>query len=128
MEESVQLDTLIKKYLGDIEQKKNELRELTAMLKDAIANDASFQELQTQAQDLARKRKVVQDKILQLPSLQEAKSKVENTKEDLRSATEMLMGYLERYVSESGSRTIEDNHGDVLEIVPAYKLAKPNKR
>lgn len=126
-EVSMQLDVLIKKYLADIDKSKAELREVQSMLKDAIANDADYQALNTQSQELSRKRKSIQDKILQLPSLQEAKNKVETVKDDIKNATEMLAAYLERYVNESGSRTIEDDKGEVLEIVPAYKLTRPNK-
>lgn len=126
--ESLQLDVLIKKYLADIDTRKGELRELQTMLKDATGNDADFQALQTQSQELARKRKVIQDKILQMPALQEAKAKIEDAKDDMKRMTETLNGYLERYVTESGSRTIEDNKGDLLEIIPAYKIKKPEKR
>lgn len=124
----VQLDTLIKRYIGDIDKLKKQLNEQRTMHKDIYENDAAYHDSEEKAKELNKAKQVIKKKITEQPAAIAVADKVKDLREEIKGAQEMLSGYLEQYVTKTGARTIEDNNGDIRQIVPNYKLVKENKQ
>ncbi|MFA6004940.1 MAG: hypothetical protein WC775_00455 [Patescibacteria group bacterium] len=124
VEQSLQLDTLIKRYMGDINRLKVEMREQRSMFNDAFENDANFHEATEKEKEVKKVKTAAKEKIAQQPGTVAVADKVKNLREELKHANEMLSGYLEQYVQKTGARTIEDDNGNIIQIVPNYRLVK----
>src|SRR3989339_448093 len=93
----LQTDAVIKRYLKQIRELGIQLREKAGQFKDSFQNDAEFHSVDKEVKEVQRK---------------------------LKQAKEILSTYLQKYVTETGLNTIEDDEGEVLKIVPVYKLEK----
>ena len=120
----VSLDNLIKKYLADIDRLKALIKEQKSMYEDAFQKDATYHEHDQKVKDLTKVRTMVKHKILKDPALEAVTAKVQGFREELKDAQGALSGYLQEYYRVSGSHSIENNQGEVLEIVPVFKLVK----
>jgi len=120
----LQTDAVIKRYLRQIKELGNQIREKASQYKDSFSNDASYHEAEGEAKKVSQKLKQAKEKITQLPSNQKAAQEVKELRQDLKDAKEVLSTYLKKYVTETGLTTIEDDEGVVLKIVPTYKLEK----
>lgn len=122
--QSLQLDELIKRYMADIARMKNEMREQRSMFNDAFENDASFHEASEKEKEVKKLKLTAKEKIVKQPGTVAVAQKVQNIREELKHAQDMLSGYLEQYVQKTGQRTIEDDSGNIIQIVPSYRLVK----
>lgn len=120
----VNLGELIKKHLSDIERLKAQIREQKTMSDDAFSQDATYHENDQKVKDLTKVRTAVKQKILKTPALEAITVKIKGYKDELKDAQSALSGYLQEYYRVSGSRSIENNQGELLEIVPVFKLVK----
>jgi len=123
-EQFLQLDTLIKRYMGDINRLKMEMKEQRSMFNDTFENDASYHEATEKEKEVKKVKNTAKLKIAQQPGTIVVADKVKNLREELKHAQEMLSGYLEQYVQKTGQRTIEDDNGDIIQIIPSYRLVK----
>ena len=120
----LQLDSLIKKYLKDIAELKVKISEQRSMYNDSFTNDAAYHTAEEKAKEVAKAKKEAKDKITKLTANLQVEANMRDLKDRMKSAQEMLSGYLERYVTQTGARTIEDEDGNLLQIVPDYKLKR----
>jgi flagellar motor protein MotB len=123
-EPMLQTDAVIKRYLRQIEELSNQIREKSSQFKDSFSNDALYHQVEEEAKKTSQKLKQAKEKITQLPSNQKTMQEVKELRQDLKDAKEILSTYLKKYVTETGLTTIENDDGVVLKIVPVYKLEK----
>lgn len=123
-EQFLQLDTLIRRYMSDIAKLKNEMKEQRSMYNDSFENDATFHEVTEKEKEVKKAKNVAKQKIAQQPGTVAVADKVKNLREELKHNQEVLSGYLEQYVQKTGQRTIEDDGGNVIQIVTNYRLVK----
>jgi hypothetical protein len=96
------------------------------MLRDAVEGDAAYHELDTQSKDLQKKKTEIKQKVMKTPAMEAVVAKVEEYKNEIKDAKEMLSGYLEEYQRVAGTNIIEGENGEIKEIVPQYRLVKRN--
>ena len=121
---SVMLETesVIKRYLRQISELGEQIREKSSQFKDSFSNDAEFHTVDTEVKEIQKKLKKAKDKVTNLASSKQMSQEIKDLRDDLKNAKEILSTYLQKYVTETGLNTIETDEGKVLKIVPVYKL------
>ena len=125
-EELIAAETLINRYNSDIKKTRENLKIQNDMLRDAVEGDAAYHELSVQAKDLKKKMNEIKAKIMKTPSMEAVVAKVEEYKEEIKDAKEMLSAYLTEYVDRAGTNIINGENGETLRIVESAKLSKTN--
>jgi predicted nuclease with TOPRIM domain len=120
----LELDVVIKRYIRDIQELQQTLREKREQYNDTFTNDAKIHELEEKTKELKTEKKKVVEGMNKLSSTVALKQNLDDVKDRLKNAKEMLSSYLAKYVTETGATTIEDQEGNILNIVPNYKLKK----
>lgn len=124
VQNAIQIDELVRKYMREVAEVKEKLREEKSAFRDTFANDEEYKKLQDEINVITKKRKVVEEKISKISAVAEAKVKVQSLQDDLKNAQDMLNSYLEQYVTTYNQRTIEGFNGKMQEIIPVYKLVQ----
>ena len=122
----VELTTLINRYEGDMKKMRDNLKIQSGMLRDAVEGDAGYHELDTQSKDLQKKKTEIKQKVMKTQAMEAVVAKMEEYKNEIKDAKEMLSGYLEEYQRVAGTNIIEGENGEIREIVPQYRLVKRN--
>lgn len=122
------LKSLIQTSISDIERKKDDLKKLQEMTTSFLAQNGVYQEHEKAAKEAARIKNATKLQLLKEPSVAEANLKAKELKSEIKEAQDGMSEYLREYERMSGSNEIEDNHGEVLEIVYVAKLIRrPSK-
>lgn len=126
--EFLQLDVMIKRYLADIKKLKEDMKVQRELFSDSFKNDAEYHDTEEKVKEVSKKKNDAKRRITQLPSVKEASVKIKEIRDELKDAQESLSAYLQMYVKQTGSTTLETDDGEVLKIVPAYKLVKDTEK
>jgi len=124
VKEVMDLTSLIKRYLVDIEKLKQELKTQNEMLSDAINNDKNYSEHNQQVKDWLKKRNAVKQTLIKQPAVEAIVAKQKELKFQIKDFQNALSRYLERYYQVAKTNILEDDNGDLREIIPVYKLVK----
>ena len=124
VEEIMNLETMIKGYMSDLEKYQEDLRDLASMLKDSYEQDAEYTVAQEKVLEATRKRKEVKDRIIADPAIAALESKVADLRAEVKETKTALSDYLERFFQESGLRQITGNDGEIREMVTTVRLVK----
>lgn len=120
----LQTDAVIKRYLRQIKELTLKIREKSGMYKESFENDAEYHVVDKEIKEVQKKLKAAKERVTNLQTSRQQQQEIKDMKEDLKNAREILSTYLQKYVTETGLNTIEDDDGEVLKIVPVYKLEK----
>ncbi len=123
-EDFLNLDSLIKRYLSDIDTLKKQIREKRDIFQGGFENDADYHEAEEKVREVSTKKKEAKERIMKLPATVAVQDELKDLRDRLKHAQGMLSGYLQKFVRETGATTIEDLNGNVLQIVPNFKLVK----
>jgi len=124
---AVELTTIIKRYLADIDKLKSDLKLTRQIFDDAFKNDVNYAKEEEKVKAASRERNAVKQSITKKPEVETVTAKIRQIREEIKAAQEALSGYLYEYQRVSGATTIEDNEGEVLQIIPTYRLKKKSK-
>ena len=122
--EFLQIDVMIKRYLSDIKKLKGDMKVQRELFNDSFKNDAEYHDTDEKVKEVSKKKNDAKRRITQLPSVKEASGKIKEIRDELKDAHDSLSAYLQMYVKQTGATTLETDDGEVLKIVPAYKLVK----
>jgi len=122
----VELTVLINRYESDTKKMRDNLKIQSGMLRDAVEGDAAFHELDVQIKDLQKKTAEIKQKVMKTQAMEAVVAKMEEYKNEIKDAKEMLSGYLEEYQRVAGTNIIEGENGEIKEIIPQYRLVKRN--
>lgn len=118
------LESLIRTSLAGIDQKKEELRKLNEMTESFLSQDSTYQEHEKAAKEAARKKNATKSQLLKQPAVAQSIAKAKELKVELKETEGGLSDYLREYQRMSGSNEIEDDKGEVRDIVYTAKLVK----
>lgn len=118
------LESTIKTSLPRIDKLKEEIRTKKEMLDDALNNDQTYKEHTEKAKEAAKIKSQTKQELLKQPSLAKTVSDLKDLREELKELQSSLSDYLSEYARLSGSNEIEDENGEVREIVYIAKLVK----
>lgn len=120
----IEIEKAIKTYVAGIQAKQDEAREHAAAIRDAIENDATYQEIQKRVKEVQKEMNKVKEQIEAMPSVRNAKEQVKAIKMDLKEMQDHLSKRLLEYKKTSGLSEIEIQDGLVQSILEFAKLAK----
>ncbi len=124
----LELETMIKNHISGISTRRNELKKFKEMVVDAFKNDSTYQEVEEAYKKATKVKKDIKANIMQQPGVQEAAEKVRDISTEIKELEGALSDYAREYQRLSGSNEIEDNEGNVHEIVYIAKLLKKNQK
>jgi len=124
----IDLESLIKSSITGIDLKKNELKKLTEMTTSFLEQDSTYKEHEKLAKDAAKVRNATKAQLLKQPAVAQTISKAKELKAELKETEDGLSDYLREYQRMSGSNEIEDESGEVREIVYTAKLIKKSSK
>jgi len=122
------LESMIKSSISGIDLKKEELKKLNEMTSSFLEQDPTYQEHEKLAKEAARIKNATKSQLLKQPSVAQTIVKAKELKAELRETQDGLSDYLREYQRMSGSNEIEDEQGEIREIVYVAKLVKRSPR
>lgn len=124
----LELETMIKNHISGISTRRDELKKYKEMVVDAFKNDATYQEVEEAYKKATKVKKDIKANIMRQPGVQDAAEKVKDISTEIKELEGALSDYAREYQRLSGSNEIEDNEGNVHEIVYIAKLLKKNQK
>lgn len=122
------LESLIKNSITGIDRKKNELRKLNEMVTSFLSQDPTYQEHEKLAKEAGKVKNATKSQLLKQPSVADTMQKMKELKKELKETEDGMSDYLREYQRMSGSNEIQDDNGEVREIVYIAKLLKRASR
>lgn len=121
------LESIIKRHLLDIQKLQNEYKENRSMFEDSFNNDANYRTLLDKAKEATRLKNAAKQQLLKSPGVQGLADKIKSMKEELSDLQSSLSDYLQEYQRVSGSNQFQTDDGEVLEIVQVTKVVRKSK-
>ncbi len=122
------LEQLIKTYIGNIDKGKVELKKHREMLTSALENDETYRLHNEEAKKTAKIKAQTKYQIMQISGNKQLSDKVRTVAGEIKEANAALSDYLREYQRMSGSTEIETNDGQIREIVYVAKLVKKSPK
>ncbi len=116
---------LIKRANTAIEEAKKTLAVNKEMVDDALGTDPAYRTENEKVKQATKARTAVKQQILRRPELTAANAKVKDARTQLKDLRETLSEYLQEYQRITGEKTIEDENGEVKEIIYTARLVRP---
>lgn len=120
----INMETLINRYVADLEKLRDELKSHKEMLEDAFRNDPKYAEQDEKVKAETRKRTEIKQNIIKQPSIAQLDEKVKHVKEEIKDTQAGLSAQLQQYYQSTGMNQIVSENGEVREIVVVTKLVK----
>jgi hypothetical protein len=118
------LETLIKTHIANIDKGKAELKKQREMLSSILENDETYRVHNEEAKKTAKTKAQTKYQLMQLPQNKQLADKVKTVAAEIKEQDAALSDYLREYQRMSGSNEIETDDGVVREIVYVAKLVK----
>lgn len=118
------MEAMIKNHIASIDRLKAEAEKVQGLLDGIFDNDPTYQKHSELAKEAAKVKSATKQQILKQPQAAELFEKVRSYKSEIKDLQGALSDYLREYQRMSGSNEIEDNDGEVREIVYTAKLVK----
>lgn len=124
LDEFLNLESLIKNYVAQIENLQTELKEKKELLQSAFESDAVYQEKDQKAKEASKERSAVKKEILKRPELAETQERIKEIKFEIAESNAILSDYLQQYRQQTGANQIDLGNGEVMEIVTVTKIVR----
>lgn len=118
------METMIDRYLKDIQALREKIKEQTSMFKDTFSNDKEYEEQTKKIKDLTKVRNGIKDRIMQQVSVKTMSDKIKSLKEEMNDLNNALAGYVQQYQKMANTNQITLPGGEVMQIVLVPKLQK----
>jgi hypothetical protein len=120
----INMEAMIRQHLTAIDSMQDEVKKHKDLLDDIFAQDPVYQEHDKLAKEAAKVRTTTKAQILQRPQAAELNAKIKEMKNEQKNLQDALSDYRQEYARRSGVNEIEDDAGEVREIVYEAKLIK----
>ncbi len=124
----INLESLINRYIKDIDATKEKMKMQKTMLEDAFNNDAGYAEAQQKVKEVTKVRNGIRQKIQKQPGVMNVMNEINGLKEEIKDQQEGLSQYLQQYQLQSGNSSFTGEGGEVLEIVTSRRLVRKNSK
>lgn len=120
----LELESLIKQHITGLSTRRSQLKQFKEMVADVFKNDSEYQEAEHILKDATKTKKSIKSRLMRQPGVEESAEKVQELSSEIKELDGALSDYLREYQRLSGSNEIEDDEGNVHEIVYQAKLLK----
>lgn len=118
------LETLINRYVGDIDKLREQLKAQKEMLEASFQNDPVYAETAEKVKEATRAKTAVKQTISKQASVAVVTDKVKSLKEEVKDAQDHLSALVQQYFRETGANQFTGDDGEIREIVIVTKLVK----
>lgn len=120
----VNLEGLIKQNISSIGKLEEEAKKYKEMIDSILQNDEVYQTHEKQAKDAVKLKSSTKAEILKRQEVKQTADKLKELKTEIREIKESMSSYLTEYQRLSGSSQVENEEGELMEIVYTAKLVK----
>lgn len=120
----LELESLIQRYMDDVEKLKNEIKTQKEMYNASFENDAEYAQADADAKELKKKVSAAKQRITQQPAVKDAESRMSELKDEMKDVQDAISGLAEQYQQVAGTNQIVQDDGQVLEIVRNFKVIR----
>lgn len=118
------LESLVKRYVNDINLAKETLKTQKEMFDSAFLNDETYREHDRLSKEANKVKNGTKQQIMRQPSVALLDEKIKDLRFQLQELQVSLSDYLSQYQKLTGATQIEMEDGQILEIVNNLKLVK----
>jgi hypothetical protein len=120
----LEIETLIKTHITGLQTRRVELKKLREMLEDIFHNNPEYREQEEAVKAATKVKKEIKARLAHQPNALESSEKVKELAQEIKDMDGALSDYLREYGRLSGANEIEDDAGEVHEIIYIAKLIK----
>ncbi len=124
----VSLEELIKNNISAIDGLREEIKKHRQMYDDAFENNPTYRELFERAKEAAASKGKQHQEIAKQPSVAELANRLKGERQDLKEKQSAQSDYLLEYERLTGAHEIEDNDGELRDIVKTARVVKSSSR
>lgn len=124
----VNMESMIKNHISAVDRINQEAKKYKEMLDDIFNNDETYKVHAEKAAEAAKVKGQTKAEILKRPHAKELDDKVKSLKAEVKELQGALSDYLQEYQRMSGVNEIEDDNGEVREIVYNARLIKKGSK
>lgn len=118
------LEEMIKNHISSIDKFREEKKKLQEMFEDSFNNNPIYRENTEKAKEALKVKATTRQQIASQPSVIALQQKIKSVGQDLKERQTALSDYLLEYQRLTGANEIEDNEGQIREIINSAKLIK----
>ncbi len=123
----ISLESMINRYVGDIEKMKEQLKTQKDMFNDAVQNDAEYAQEEAKAKEINRVKNAAKQKITKQPAVASIVERMNTMKDEIKEMQEALSNYLQQFQKIAGTNQLVAENGEIREIVTTHRLIKKGK-
>ncbi len=117
-------ESMIKRYLGDMEKLRNDIKEQRDMVDSTFENDAVFSEKMKKEDEVKKEKEALKEQLMKTTAVLQADAKLKELKDELKDTQKSLEGLLKQYQELAGTNQIVRDDGEIFEIVTTFKIKK----
>lgn len=118
------LESLIRENLAKIANLQKEVNQTKEMVDSVLLNDEVYRQHDEAAKTAAKVKANTKSEILKHPENTKLAQKMKDLTTEIKEIKESMNSYLQEYQRLSGSAEIEDNEGQVMQIIYVAKLVR----
>ncbi|RJQ26504.1 hypothetical protein C4577_03300 [Candidatus Parcubacteria bacterium] len=118
------LEDMIRSSVANIEKLRNEMTDHRDTIESELESDEVYRKHSEAAKEANKIKSSTKAEVMKRPGMLNIANKMKSVRAEIKELQESLSEYLQEYERMSGSRQIEDENGDVREIVYFAKLIR----
>ena len=118
------LESLIRENLAKIDRLGEELGKQKEMVDSVLLNDEVYKQHDEAAKAAAKVKNNTKQQIMSRPDVSHIANKLKEASLEIKETKESMNSYLQEYQRLSGSSEIEDDKGQVMQIISIAKLVR----
>lgn len=122
------LESLIKGNLSQMEKLQREAREVKETLENILNNDPTYKQHSEEAKKANQVKSATRVEISKRSDVKQVVEKLKSFKQDLKDIQDSMPEYLAEYQRLSNSNVIMNDDGEELEIISVAKIVKTASR
>lgn len=122
------MESMIKTILSGISRAEEEMDKHKSMLDSILENDETYKDHFEKAKEASKVKSATRRQVLKQPQAAELAAKVQSLKSQIKENKANLSDYLGQFQKMSGINEIEDEEGEIREIVFTAKLVHKSSR
>jgi len=123
----IELTSIINRTVSEINRLKEQIKANKQMVDDSYENDKNYHEQAEKVKDITKNLKTIKQQITKQPAVTQSSEKVKGLREDIKDQQDALSRYLAEYQKLTDATIIEDENGEIREIIHTYKLVKKKR-
>ncbi len=118
------LESLIRENLARVDKLQIEANQQKEMVDSVLLNDEVYKQHEEAVKDAQKIKNGTKSEIIKRPDVAHVVEKLKDLKLEIKEIRESMASYLQEYVRLSGSTEIENDRGEVMQIINVAKLVK----